>query len=69
MTKGEKLNQLLIEYMYANPNATNPGQNIFIFGIDGLIDLLTEANNRLIVFEIEPDVQDGIFATIDGKRF
>lgn len=68
MNKIEKLNQLIGQYMIVNPKAVNPGENIYIFGVDGLIELLTIAENRLIEFRIDENLLDGIFPYIDGKR-
>lgn len=67
MSEIETLQSLIGSYLTANPKAKNPIQNIYIFGISGLIQLLTIAENRLIEFKIEPGVMDGIFPYIDGK--
>lgn len=67
MTEIETLQSLIGSYLTANPEAENPIDNIYIFGVSGLIELLTIAENRLIEFRIEPDILDGIFPYIDGK--
>lgn len=63
----EQLNALVGSYLTANPDAENPMDNIYIFGVSGLIELLTIAENRLIEFRIEEKILDGIFPYIDGK--
>lgn len=63
----EQLNALVGSYLTANPDAENPMDNIYIFGVSGLIELLTIAENRLIEFRIEEKILDGIFPYIDGE--
>ncbi|MFM9143742.1 MAG: hypothetical protein ACKOPP_07085 [Bacteroidota bacterium] len=67
MNEIEQLNALIGSYLTANPEAENPIDSIYIFGVSGLIELLIIAENRPIEFRIEPDLLDGIFPYIDGK--
>lgn len=67
MNEIEQLNALVGSYLTANPDAENPMDYDYIFGISGLIELLTIAENRLIEFRIEEKILDGIDPYIDGK--
>jgi len=67
MNEIEQLNALVGSYLTANPDAENPMDYIYIFGVSGLIELLTIAENRLIEFRIEEKILDGIFPYIDGE--
>jgi hypothetical protein len=67
MNEIEQLNALVGSYLTANPEAENPMDNIYIFGVSGLIELLTIAENRLIEFRIEEKILDGIYPYIDGE--
>lgn len=67
MNEIEQLNALVGSYLTANPDAENPMDYIYIFGVSGLIELLTIAENRLIEFRIEEKILDGIYPYIDGE--
>lgn len=67
MNEIEQLNALVGSYLTANPDAENPMDYIYIFGVSGLIELLTIAENRLIEFRIEQKILDGIYPYIDGE--
>jgi len=65
----KKLQILLGEYMMANPQAENPMSFLEVFGIDGLIEILEKAKNRLVTFETGDDLTDVITPLIDGRKF
>jgi len=57
----EEFSQLIAEYMELHPNSTNPTQYLYVVGMDGLIEILKNANGREIVYAFEngKDVYDG----------
>lgn len=69
MKDWDYLEQLIGQYMSANPDAENPLGGFFYYGMDGLIALLEEAQGRLIEFRVNEKALDDAPAYIDGKLF
>jgi hypothetical protein len=46
----EEINVLLGEYLTINPEAENPFDYVYVLGLEGILNVLQEANNREIVF-------------------
>ena len=57
----DEFSKLIEEYMALHPNSTNPTQYLYVVGMEGLIEILKNANGREIVYAYENgnDVVDG----------
>jgi hypothetical protein len=56
----KEIDRLLGEYLTINPDADNPLDYVYVLGLDGVLNVLEEANNRKIVFIIEEEAEDRI---------
>jgi len=62
----EEINILLLEYFAINPEADNPLDFVYVLGLDGVLNVLKEANNREIVFNyVYPDEDHLEYTIID----